>query len=233
MSLFSFKDSAERIGAVIDIGSASVLVSLVSSIVGKSHPHIVWSHREHAPLRNIDSLDQSAKAVMTALMNALLKLDVEGRRALNEHKKGAKINELQCTVSAPWSYTVTKTINYTQEEPFVVSDNLIEELLHTAVQKISQELGENESANQLGLAVITRATMDLLTNGYRVENPTGAKTCELTISHASVVAQQYLVEHIDELQKKYFLAQSAKKLLTCWLFTASPEICTLKPMILV
>ena len=204
MSLFSFSGSSERIGAIIDIGSASVLVSIVSSVEGKASPHIIWSHREHAPLRNIDSLDQSSKAVMTAMMNALIKLDSEGRRALHEFNRGTKINVLQCTIAAPWSYTVTKTINYSQEEPYQITDNLVEELLRTAVQKIKQELGSNESATDLGLTVITRATMDMLANGYRIKNPTGEETTELSISHASVVAQQYLVNQIKELQQKMF-----------------------------
>ncbi|MEN9920333.1 MAG: Type pilus assembly protein PilM [Candidatus Parcubacteria bacterium] len=211
MSLFSFKESAERIGAVIDIGSASVLVSLVSSIPNQPHPRIIWSHREHAPLRNIDSLDQSSKAVMTALMNALLKLDVEGRRALRDYKSGLKVTEAQFTISAPWSYTVSKTINYAQEEPYEVSNELIEELLRAAVQKIREDLGDSESVNELGLTVITRATMDLLTNGYRVKYPIGQEAKELSISHASVVTQQYLVEHIDDLQNKIFPGTECKK----------------------
>lgn len=204
MSLFSFKGGAERFGAIVDIGSASVLVSIVSSIEGQPYPRIIWSHREHAPLRNIDSLDQSAKAVMTAFMNALIKLDSDGRRALHEYKHGARIKTMQCTISAPWSYTVTKTINYKQDEPYPITENLIEELLRTAVQKIRDELGANESANKLGLTVVTRATMDMLANGYRIKNPTGEKTAELSISHASVVAQQYLVNQIKELQEKMF-----------------------------
>lgn len=204
MSLFSFSGDTERIGAIIDIGSASVLVSIISSTASHKNPLIIWSHREHAPLRNIDSLDQSSKAVMTALMNALIKLDGDGRRALHEYKRGADIGVLQCTISAPWSYTVSKTINYVQEEPFEISDNLIEELLRTAVQKIRQELGDNDSATKLGLTVITRATMDLLANGYRIKDPSGQKTSELSISHASVVAQEYLIDQIKDLKGKMF-----------------------------
>ncbi len=204
MSLFSFSKSAERIGAIIDVGSGSVLVAVVASKANTSTPTIIWSHREHAPLRNIDSLDQSAKAVMTALVNALLKFDVEGRRALYEYNKRSRVDEIQCSIAAPWSYTVTKTINYTQEEAFEVTDSLIEELLKTATEKIAVELSENESASQLGLSIIARTTLDLLANGYRVKRPMGEQTNELSISHASVVTQQYLIDHIDDLRHKLF-----------------------------
>ena len=204
MSLFSFSKSAERIGAIIDIGSGSVLVAVVASKDGATSPTIIWSHREHAPLRNIDSLDQSAKAVMTALVNALLKFDVEGRRALYAYNKRSRVDQIQCSISAPWSYTVTKSINYKQDEAFEITDSLIEELLRTATQKIEAELGENESVSQLGLSIIARTTMDLLANGYRVKRPTGEETNELRISHASVVTQQYLIEHIEDLREKLF-----------------------------
>lgn len=119
---------------------------------------------------------------MTALMNALLTFDTEARRALHEYDKNATISELQCGISAPWSYTVTKTINYKQDEPFIITENLVEELIRTAAQKITEELEAHESANQLGLAVITKTTMDLLVNGYRTKHYIGQKTNELSLS---------------------------------------------------
>jgi cell division ATPase FtsA len=212
MSLFSFSKSAERIGAIVDIGSGSVLVAVVASKEGSPNPTIIWSHREHAPLRNIDSLDQSAKAVMTALVNALLKFDVDGRRALHAYNKRSRVDEVQCSIAAPWSYTVTKTINYTQPEPFEITDNLIEELLRTASQKITLELSENESASQLGLAIVARTTMDILANGYRIQKPNGEKTKELSLSHACVVTQQYLIDHIEDLRDKLFSSTTLHKL---------------------
>ncbi len=212
MSLFSFSKSAERIGAIIDIGSGSVLVAVVASKDGAPSPTIIWSHREHAPLRNIDSFDQSAKAVMTALVNALLKFDVEGRRALCAYNKRSRVDQIQCSIAAPWSYTVTKSINYKQKEAFEINDSLIEELVRTATQKIEAELNENESASQLGLSIIARTTMDLLANGYRVKQPKGEKTNELRISHASVVTQQYLIDHIEDLQQKLFPSIEMHKL---------------------
>jgi hypothetical protein len=148
---------------------------------------------------------------MTALMNALLRLDGEGRQSLRDYKKGCQIKELQCTISAPWSYTVTKSVNYTPEESFEVSNDLIDELLRTATQSVKEDLGDNQSANQLGFEIISRATMDILTNGYRVTDPIGQTAESLSISHASVVTQTYLIDHIDELQKKLLPDTLSKK----------------------
>lgn len=212
MSLFSNSKSRERFGVIIDVGSGSVLTAIIASKKEAIQPTIVWSRREHAPLRNIDSIEQSAKAVMTALMNSLLMLDGEGRTALTTYKKGAKITEVQTCISAPWSYTVTKTINYTQDEPFEITENLVDELVRTATQKTTAELSENNSIDHLGLTVITRITMDLLANGYHVDNDITGVAQELSLTHASVVTQQYLVDMIDDLKDKLFPTAYSYKL---------------------
>lgn len=202
MSLFSFTKSSERIGALVDIGSASVLVAIVSSVQGREFPHVIWSHREHTPLKQIDSLEQSAKAVMTSLMNALMKLDSEGRRALHEYNTTSKIPVLHCTVAAPWSYTVTKSINYNQTEPFELTKSLIEELLKSAGKTIAEELKENDVTSNLGLQVISRSTSSLQANGYQIEGPREQLATTLTLSLVSAVTQQYLLDNLNNLKEK-------------------------------
>lgn len=204
MSLFGIRHNNDRYGVLIDIGSGSVLAAIVHSKKNEHHPTIVWAHREHAPLRNIDSLEQSAKAVMTALVNAAMLLDAEGRKALHAYNKSAVLTEMQCGIAAPWSYTVTKTINYTQEVPFEVTKSIIDELLTTVNEKIDSDLKQNESLLNLGLTVITRSTLEILCNGYRVADPYDQKTEQLSIARANVVTQQYLVDAISEMHDKLF-----------------------------
>jgi cell division ATPase FtsA len=212
MSLFSLNNKSERFGVLIDIGSGSVLTAIVASDPQKSHPEILWSHREHAPLKNIDSIQDSAKAVMTALMNSLMKLDGEGRQCLHASRSSARLTEVQTCISAPWSYTVTKTINYKQEEDFEITDSLIDELVRTAMQKTTDELSEQDSVNRLGLTIITRITMDIIANGYRVKSNVKGDSKNLSVTHSSVVTQQYLVEIIDDLKSKLFSGVPNNKL---------------------
>lgn len=204
MSLFSLRTPKERIGAILDIGSGSVLVAIVVSKESESEPSIIWSHREHAPLRNIESIDQSAKAVLTALVNALLKFDSEGRQALHAATKKSQVDVVQCCIAAPWSYTVTKNINYVQEESFTITEALVEELIDTAERKIATELDSTDSATELGLTIVARTTMDLLANGYRIKDPYNQEASSLTLAHASVVTQKYLVDELSDLKEKIF-----------------------------
>ncbi|MCA9356886.1 hypothetical protein H6784_00885 [Candidatus Nomurabacteria bacterium] len=212
MSFFGLKISSDRYGVVIDIGSGSVLASIVHSNSKLANPTIVWSHREHAPLRNIDSLEQSSKAVLTSLVNVSMMLDAEGRKVLYDYDSSAKLTELQCAISAPWSYTVTKTINYNQENDFTITENLMGDLMIAVQEKITHELNENEEVNNLGLEVIVQSTMEILSNGYRVKNPEGERAKQFSLSYASAVAQKYLVNAIDEMWSKLFVGTINKKL---------------------
>jgi len=189
---------------ILDIGSASVLAAIIFSDPKNSSPSIIWSHREKAPLKNIDSLEQSAKAVTTALVNCSMILETEGRKALSEFDKSAKLTELQCTVSAPWSYTVTKSINYKQEEAFMITEELIEELEETIEKKVREELTQNKKLSELGLDLVSELTMGITANGYQIANPAGNRSKEVSIYQASTVIQQYLIDAIDELKDKLF-----------------------------
>jgi cell division ATPase FtsA len=202
-SLFT-SQKQERFGVVIDIGSGSATVSLIASTYGSKYPKILWSKHEYAPLRQIDSVEESSKSVLTVLVNILLEFETAGRQALRKYKSGARITELQCGVAAPWSYTVSKTISYTQDEPFLVNREMFEELVQTAEKKIADELKENETMNNLGLVVASEATINAYANGYLIKNPVGKTVSDLVLVHTSVVVQTYLLQAIQDLQAKMF-----------------------------
>lgn len=212
MGFFSIRNNGSRYGVLIDIGSGSVLAAIIHSDPSLEHPVIIWSNREHAPLRNIDTIEQSAKAVMTALVNVSMQLDAEGRKALYDYDSGARLSELQCSISAPWSYTVTKTANFRQESPFIITTDLVNELRESIGRQIEEDLESNETLQNLGLEITTHCTMDVLSNGYRVLDPVGQKSNSFAISHASVVAQEYLVDAIDEMRNKLFVETRLSKI---------------------
>lgn len=212
MSFLGFKSESEKFGVIVDIGSGSVLMAIVHSYSEQKHPNIVWSHRENAPLKNIETIDQSAKAVITALFNAAMILDTEGRKVLHQYRSGAKITDIQCGISAPWSYTVTKTINYTQDEDFTITDDLIADLIQTVQDKITNDLEEDSVLSNLGLEVVLRSTMHILSNGYRVIHPEDQKAKELNIAHANVVVQSKLTAAIEEMHDKLFPNTHIKKI---------------------
>jgi cell division ATPase FtsA len=204
MSLFSSSDTSIRYGAIVEIGSGSVLASIVKSDKTKTTPQIIWSKREYATRRTESNTTVNAKAVITALMNAVLLLESEGKAMLKQTNPGAKIEHLQVSITAPWSYTITKVIGYAKEKPFEITDALITTLINAAQKKITEELKENELASDLGLAIMTRATTDIQANDYKVEDPKGKTATTLTLTQVSAVAQTYLTDAIADIKQKVF-----------------------------
>lgn len=204
MGFFSAKDDDIRYGVIIDIGSGSVLAAIVKSDKKNTYPDIIWSRREYAPLRNVDTLNHSAKAIMTSLVNVLMTLDSEGRKTLQEQSPSAKLSAMQVTIAAPWSYTVAKTISYKNEEEFLVTNTFLEELLRMARQKVLEDLKENEKIHQLGLSIISRITADILVNGYSVKVTGKQKTKDIKVVEITSIVHENIVDEIDELQEKMF-----------------------------
>lgn len=202
MGFSLFKKSDVRYGVIVDIGSGSVLVSIIASDIQKPYPDIIWSRREYSPLRKSFTPVDAAKSVMTSLMNALMSLDSEGRKKLREVAPGEKLDSLQVTIAAPWSYTVTKTIAYQQEDVFEITKTLLEELLRTASKKVEEEMLENEKVQDLGLDIIAKTTLQVIANGYPVTITGKQKAKTLKVIQSSSVAQEYLLDAILDAHDK-------------------------------
>ncbi len=202
MSFFGSTETTIRFGVVIEIGSGSVLVSIVKSDHTSRHPDIIWAKREYATKQKNTDITTSAKGVMTALMNVMLLIEGEGQKALHQAHPGAKMSSVQVSITAPWSYTITKVINYSEEKPFIVTAPLLQRLMQVAEKKVTDELKENELASDLGLTIMTRATTDIQANDYKTADPIGKTTETLTLTQVSAVAQDYLTSAISDLQKK-------------------------------
>ncbi len=191
------------IGALIDIGSASVLVSYVASRPSDAVPLIIWSHREHIPLRETADLEQLAKNLSTAFMNASLLLETTGRQVLDQALPGhPRPSYLHVTVAAPWSYTVTKTITYEADEPFAIDRELITELQRTAESKIMHELKEHEVVAELGLTLTAKSTIALIGNGYHIDAPRGQMASNLSLARSNALIHGYLATAINEAHEK-------------------------------
>lgn len=202
MGLFSSGSSDVRYGAIVDIGSGSVMVGIVRSEFSKEHPTVLWSKREYVLLKETGGLQQSARNILTALMNAIVILGNEGTVALREVDSGAKINHMQVSISAPWAYTISKTVSLDAEEPFEITKQLITELTEAAQKKTLEEIKENEITEILGLDVIARTTTDIIANGYRTGEPFGQMASSISLAHVSAVAQLDLIDTAEQTKDK-------------------------------
>jgi hypothetical protein len=204
MSFFSKKSSKVRFGAIIEIGSGSVLVSIVKSDALETTPEIIWSKREYVVRRTESKTAVTAKAIITALMNAILLLESEGRQLLLTGHPLAKIGHVQISMTAPWSYTITKVIGYNQEKPFEITESVLSSLIEAAQKKITEDLKESEIAQGQGLVIMTRSTTDIQANDYKIDEPIGKTTTTLTLTQVSAVAETYITDAVTDLREKVF-----------------------------
>lgn len=205
MSFFSRTNRQHlRYGAVIEIGSGSVITAIVASNNTATHPDIIWSKREFALIGTHHTPDQAVKEMLTTLMNAMMNLDSEGRATLYQTNPTAHIDTVQVSVAAPWAYTISKIVRYEHDEPFVISENLIESLTHTANERTLAVITESREEGHGAIAVMTRATTDITANDYRTMRPIGKTARTLSLTQVSAVGQQLIVAAISDLKDKLF-----------------------------
>lgn len=188
---------------LIDIGSGSVGLAICHS-GSKQKPNVVWSHREHIPLRHIDSLSQSSKAIVTTLMNSVMLFEQHGRTALAEYQSDATITTVQATVAAPWSYTTTRSISFSQEEPFEITTSLVNDLALAAGQQTIDEFNQEHSLESLGVTETGRCVLDTYANGYRLSSLNKQRANEITLTHATSLIRNEIVDAVTEMTQKLF-----------------------------
>ena len=214
-------------GLLIDIGSGSTLASVVASHHDASTPEIIWSSREHQPLHPRATPEQITKAMITSLMNASLAINTQALHALHAKYPRAKIESVQVTVAAPWSYTIPQTITYTQPTPIRVSAELIRDLTEQADQKVDTDLKAQTAIAELGLSITHRMLAEVTCNGYVVREPEDQIANTITLTQLSAIAHSYLIEAVTDIQQKTLPA--AELLITTSMLALYETLRTMRP----
>jgi len=189
-------------GVVIDIGSGSVGAAIVISDREEPKPEIIWSKREFVLIKNIDSTEVPLKEITTSLVNIFLQLGSDGMKALATTDKSLSIEKVQVTISSPWTYTVTKTINFTDEHPFIVDDEFIKELSNTAQKQAFTAVIENKVFQESQLGIIDNKTVGISINGYPVASPKNIKTREVSLAHITAITQNKILKVLEDSKNK-------------------------------
>ena len=202
MSFFKVKNPNLRCAAIIDVGGGSVGIAIVTSESDTNTLKVIWSHREHMLIKEEPNEADFLREINTTVINALLELGNSGAKTLHEYDKSIKIQSILITLSAPWSYTVTKSVHYEDEVPFTVTDALITQLTQSAENETHAILAQTSKRVELGVRVITSKTVDVTLNGYSISNPTGKKCTTIDLAHISIAAQEKILQVIEDSCQK-------------------------------
>lgn len=202
--MFGFNSGTPKTqcGVVIDIGSGSVGCAIVVSDVHNPKPEIIWSHREYVLIKDIDSTEVPLQEITTSLINTFLHIGNDGNAKLREKYPHLQVSTVQTTVSAPWTYTVTKTIHFTDEHPFKVNADLIEELSETAEKQAFTAVLENDTFQDSQLEIIDNKTVGIHINGYPVTRPKDIQTRKVSLAHITAITQKKILTTLEESVQK-------------------------------
>lgn len=203
--MFGFKDTPQKTcGVIIDVGSGSVGAAIIISNAVKQKPDIIWSHREHVLIKDIASTDVSMKEITTSIINIFLQLGSDGSKKLHAVAPDLAITSIQVTISAPWTYTVTKRVNFNDEHPFEVDTELIEELSKAAENQAFSAVLESEVFQKSQLEIIDNKTIGITVNGYSVPETASIKTREISLAHITAIAHKKIITVLEESRTKMF-----------------------------
>lgn len=199
---FSSRTPEKQCGVVIDIGSGSVGVAIVYSDNAADKPEIIWSHRERVLIHDIMSTEVPLKEIITSVLNVFLHLGSDGMKAVYAHERKINISTVQVSISAPWTYTITKTINFSSKQPFEVDDAFVKELSDTAKKQAITTILENQILQESQLEIIDNTTISTAVNGYPIEVYDDIKTTEVTLEHITAITQKKILTVLKESQEK-------------------------------
>lgn len=198
--------SDTRYGLLIDVGSGSVGFALVQSQNKADAPTILWQTREYVKIPAKSSVSNTSKALISILTDASLSVATTIPKILQEHTnaKSPKLDSIQVTVAAPFAYTVSRTINYKQDEPFPITDQLVHDLTVAADEDAVRTFDESHNQKIKELAQTSHTVLELSANGYVLPAVNSQPTTSLSSVHGTTLMHKVLHDALVELGQKLF-----------------------------
>jgi len=203
MKMFGLHSREHKTAIVTDVGSSSVGVALIC-IHPEGPVETIWAHREYCIIHEDATATVQLKQIKTAITNAYLELHQMGLRALKESGHDSHISEIQMVVSAPWSFTISKTISLKDEKPFTVDHKLINELVAAAKKQSELVLDTNKLTKTLGLKLTHEDVLGVNINGYAVKEPLEQEGNEISLSFAETAISEDVSSTLINTAEKFF-----------------------------
>jgi cell division ATPase FtsA len=201
--MFAFPKSGRRTTIAVDIGSSSAGVAIVSSD-SDNNKEIIWNHREYVLIHDDVSEKKQQASIKTAIVNAFLELSHSGLKALKTSGHDESISEVQTLYSAPWSYTLSKTITLKDEHPFEITEDTIKELLTAAKKQSKLTFATSKMTEVLGLTITHGDVIDIKINDYSITDPVGQEGRKVSLTYLETAISETVKEAVTDTVQKLF-----------------------------
>lgn len=171
-SLFRSNNNKETLVVLLDIGSASVGGALVV-LRDEALPEIVYTTRQQMVVHRQMQIERLVALMGDTFQSVLDDLSKNGVKHLTFTKRGSlRPHSAYCTFSSPWHVSQVSTMALHEDEPFLVTEHLLQELITQEVANVRQRHGlfddlEDASNNMM---LIEKKVTNLKVNGYHVSH---------------------------------------------------------------
>lgn len=189
-----------QVGLLVDIQSASITLSLVAR--GKQADELIVIWKLHTPI-SINSATYTPniqKKMLGTLLEAFMQLQFAGIPTMQKFNHEALIADVQIIFSNPWISLHNELIIHKNDEPFRVTEDLLEELAHQTVTTLEQA-----TIASLPKKTIDYSLAELTTNYYPVslkKLSTNVTTTELRFLCITTQVDQGVYDQVIQLVEK-------------------------------
>jgi hypothetical protein len=192
-------------GVLIDISSGTVGVAIVSSKLGEKLPQLIYTYRNTMRITKYGGeKSENIRRVREALFSASLTLSQEGIGVLSNHDAHATITKLYITCSAPWSFTIARTVDLKNDDSIKVTGTIIDDLIQSAETEILNYLHTLPEVSEEEFSIVERTTVDYRVNDYPTTHPIGHTGTELSLTHIAGLVPQDVIGVVEEVREKLF-----------------------------
>ena len=185
----------KEITLIIDVGSASVGASFVLiPSDSKTQPTIIESVRVPIKFQEHLRFDYFVNLMLKAVETSIASL------AKISKEKPLGIN---CFIASPWYASQVRKISLKKDKEFVFSENLFNSLVNEEARSFEKEVINSPHFKERAY-FIEKEVVGVTLNGYRTENPFGAKIKSAELSLFLSVASEDIIIEIQEKIEKIF-----------------------------
>ncbi len=182
-------NSSSPLKLICDIGSATVALALVDT--SKTTPEILFTTKVPMVVQEIFDQDNLEQALVAFFGQAVKKVS-EALHTELAHSAFTHIGSASLIFSSPWYATKISTIVMQKDEPFLIDERGVEEIVEQEEKKFEKEAlsGAYSNLGKRDMHVIERGLIRVKLNGYETASPYLKK-----VSNAELSVAMSLVPH--------------------------------------
>jgi len=189
---------------IYDVGSASVGGAIVD-LEKNTKPHVLYSIRAPLSLQEDLTFDRFVKSMLSVFLDVSMQLKDAGVTQSIASAGNKKISATHCILSSAWFVSATKTMRIEKNEPFVVTEKILDELFTNALAEFKDIESPHVNFKIPSKSVMVDShILATALNGYYTTEPLRKTAKTLESSYYFSMAETEVVERLSEMMTKFF-----------------------------